>query len=816
MKRISNILIMTAISLFLCWSCGYDDDQVRKEIGLVEAELAEAQHKADSLNDQITALSSLAGSSFISYLGNDEKGNYVITYMNAGGEEKTLTLALGSDVTTLPVVSAGEFTDGKLYWRKTSDNGATYSWILNSAGQMMPVGGEKPEVSIDSEGFWTVNGVRVTDASGAGILASDVSNNLFSSVNYDETTGLVIFTLADGSSFSVKMYEALGITFSTPAITPIPDKSQPVKISYTVTGSMAADAVVDYFTAYNVEVSIDKFTKMITVTLDASAEEGNTVIMVSSGKNVVLKPLFFTAGTAQINQPVWDNAYGTGTEILLPGDMTEFSISVSHNIDYQMSISEDCASWLKISPTKAEMVTTKHNFIADYYENDLGADRKGTVTFTNKPYNVTVSVVVRQSPKIAVGPTVPGISTGADLVQFAKAVNAGASLKRWQNDQGEVVLLNDIDLTGLTEWTPIGSALATGQPSFNNLVNPFTGVFNGQGFTIKGIQWSFNAENADTQLHGFFGAIKDATIENLVLGSDADQISVTGTSANVVSVGAVAGYAETSVIKNVKNNVSVVLTGDNPAGTLMMLSGIAGCIKGTTIGGADKADAVINTGTVKTGKISNTANGGTGMNVAGICGFVLDGGSFIDHCTNYGSISSPTGRGGGIAGSMGGKTDETTFSKISNCTNAGLVQDDIIGQFEGSRDYYNYKRMGGILGGSTNTANIIEYCTNSGNVFSQIGCRAGGFAGHANLKITGCVNKGIILSNITYSDGAPQHGPGWACGYGAKGIVTQCVKGGKVGEWDTYKDNPSAAPDATNDNAFCYKNADYYDPSQNL
>ena len=73
---------------------------------------------------------------------------------------------------------------------------------------MMPVGGEKPEVSIDSEGFWTVNGVRVTDVSGAVILASDVSNNLFSSVNYDETNGLVIFTLADGSSFSVKMNEA--------------------------------------------------------------------------------------------------------------------------------------------------------------------------------------------------------------------------------------------------------------------------------------------------------------------------------------------------------------------------------------------------------------------------------------------------------------------------------------------------------------------------------------------------------------------------------------------------------------------------------
>ena len=34
-------------------------------------------------------------------------------------------------------------------------------------------------------------------------------------------------------------------------------------------------------------------------------------------------------------------------------------------------------------------------------------------------------------------------------------------------------------------------------------------------------------------------------------------------------------------------------------------------------------------------------------------------------------------------------------------------------------------------------------------------------------------------------------------------------------DWDTYKDNPSAAPEASNDNAVCYMSADRYDPSLN-
>lgn len=93
----------------------------------------------------MNSLTALVNSSFISYLKQDDKGNYVVCYRNHGGETKTVTLATQNDVVTAPIVGAGEFSDGKLYWRTTADNGETYEWLLDTAGEMMPVGGVPPQ-----------------------------------------------------------------------------------------------------------------------------------------------------------------------------------------------------------------------------------------------------------------------------------------------------------------------------------------------------------------------------------------------------------------------------------------------------------------------------------------------------------------------------------------------------------------------------------------------------------------------------------------------------------------------------------------------
>ena len=425
------------------------------------------------------------------------------------------------------------------------------------------------------------------------------------------------------------------------------------------------------------------------------------------------------------------------------------------------------------------MVTTTHSFVADYYENDSGADRKGSITFSNRPYGVTVTLGVRQSPVIPDTPAEPGIATGADLVAFAKAVNAGGSTSRWENASGEVVLLNDIDLSGLTEWTPIGAGKATGNTLVQYAGQSVLGRIQRPGPHDQRHSVDLRRRERDDPpprpVRCAEGAPRSRTSS---WAPQATKSTVTGASQNVVAVGALTGYAEGSTITAVTNNVSVILTGDNPDATLMMLAGIAGCAKSTVIGGETKTDAVVNNGDVKTGRITNTANGGTGMNVGGICAFTLGAGIKIDYCTNNGEVSAPTGRGGGLVGTLGGSTSEENWAlRSATRSTTARCRDDAAGQYGGSRDYYNYKRMGGLVGGTVTNNNIrIEYCTNNGNVFSQLGCRTGGFVGQPGHDRRLREQAGTILANITYDAGAPQHGPGWACGYSAKGLVTHAPR----------------------------------------
>ncbi len=62
---------------------------------------------------------------------------------------------------------------------------------------------------------------------------------------------------------------------------------------------------------------------------------------------------------------------------------------------------------------------------------------------------------------------------------------------------GNYMLANDITMSG--EWTPIG-----------NSENPFTGIFDGNGYTIDSLM-------ATPEANGFFGVAKDAVIRNVIL-----------------------------------------------------------------------------------------------------------------------------------------------------------------------------------------------------------------------------------------------------------------------------------------------------------
>ena len=111
-----------------------------------------------------------------------------------------------------------------------------------------------------------------------------------------------------------------------------------------------------------------------------------------------------------------------------------------------------------------------------------------------------------------------GIATAEDLVAFAAAVNAGESIVNWMNADGKVVLLNDIDMSSVTSWTPIGASAFNWASNALSLTSGkmFTGYFDGQGYKIKNFKMVCDNTVAGSAWGLFGGLGAGAVVENLV------------------------------------------------------------------------------------------------------------------------------------------------------------------------------------------------------------------------------------------------------------------------------------------------------------
>ncbi len=424
-------------------------------------------------------------------------------------------------------------------------------------------------------------------------------------------------------------------------------------------------------------------------------------------------------------------------------------------------------------------------------------------------YDGTDNVIIKPLAFTTMEGAPTGIRSADDLKAFALAVNNGASVAKYMIEE-EVRVMNDIDMSG-TDWSDyvIGGKVEPNTTSANTAVTyapsetVFNRIFNGCGYALRNVDWTFDLADGNAA-HGLFaalgseGEIKDLKIEG--------RITLTGAAPQGSAIGAFAGYVE-GKITGCTNKVSIAFKGSDASNTSVRIGGIAGVVNGGTL------TDCINDGEQTCDKTDNTGNGTNGgFHQGGICGFTM-GTAALTECVNNGSISAPAGRGGGIAGVVNGGT-------LTSCVNKGLVQDDVNGVHGGPNPAY--KRMGGLAGGAAASGKLVN-CINEGNVFSQLGCRTGGFVGHNEGTITACKNKGVILSDHTV-DGSNRHGSGWACGYNKTiSSITQCVIGGKVGNYTDYKDAPETAPAATyatavrhgtfspSDNGLNDQDAEYYD-----
>lgn len=277
-------------------------------------------------------------------------------------------------------------------------------------------------------------------------------------------------------------------------------------------------------------------------------------------------------------------------------------ISVISNEDWLMRTD---LKWIKLvnSSGKASSDPVKAGFTFDL--NDSGASREGLLvvkTLSGK----TVEVKVTQD-KLE-GPVAQrGISTADDLLAFAQAVNNGSSLTPYMVN-GSIVLLNDIDVSSIKEWIPVGTK-----------INPFTGSFDGKNHSITGINWTIDV--AKFPYAGFIGYGKNLDIRNLKLGKDGDKMTVNG-DGSVISAGAVVGYLEAGSISYVDNSTDVVYTGSSSGEDICFAGICASYINGTSEG----VSQCINRGDILIPTVCRAA------------GFVAYNTGVVNKCTNYGTI----------------------------------------------------------------------------------------------------------------------------------------------------------------------------------
>lgn len=243
------------------------------------------------------------------------------------------------------------------------------------------------------------------------------------------------------------------------------------------------------------------------------------------------------------------------------------------------------------------------------------------------------------------------IATAQDLVDFAAVVNGG-------DFTANAVLTDDIDMSSLTTWIPIGDWGAQN----GKTEACYKGHFDGQGHTITGFNFT-----ASQNYFGIFGVISTgALIENFTIYGEV--------SCGFKTMGVV-GYARdaTPTIRNIHSylNINNTAAGNRHGGIL-----------GSSVNGTIVVDRCTYSGT-----LDGNDSGGSG-NYGGIVGYVNNNANAHLRVTNclfdgklVNSAATPGGcTFGGMVGYVGASPDVT----LTNCLSVGTVQSTVTGQFYGA------------------------------------------------------------------------------------------------------------------------------------
>lgn len=288
------------------------------------------------------------------------------------------------------------------------------------------------------------------------------------------------------------------------------------------------------------------------------------------------------------------------------------------------------------------------------------------------------------------------IGTAAELYWFAGLVN-GTLVDVEKNASANAILTANITVnTGvldanknlvsksdLTEWEPIGARWS-----------PYTGTFDGQGYTISGLYFN----NPHSSYVGLFGCIgANGKISNVGVWDSYFQFSALGGGVCGVNYGTVRDCKNTGSVRGFSTIGGVC--GLNEKGGIIENSFNEGTVSGT----GDNAQQVggvsgYNNGTIKS--CYNTASVSGQESVGGVCGFNSVG--TTTNCFNEGTVSGQSHVGGVCGYDYYYDGTLTNCYYLSDTATGGINGKDVSGKAEGkSIEQFKSGEVAWLLNGST-------------------------------------------------------------------------------------------------------------------
>lgn len=219
-----RLFTLFSLATLVCgaWSCSddYDDSALWNEIEQIKTDLA-------ALNQQVKTLqNAIDDGALITKVTPTDEGYKIDFSNNTSIVVKHGNNGMnGKDAAQIGVKEE----DGVLYW--TLDGRFI---TVSDSDEKIPVKGEKgidghsPVLAIDGEGYWTIDGTRISSG-GAPVKAQ--GDSFFSGV--EENEDAVIFRLADGSVITIDKLKESSLLFALTTVY-VPD-GKTVEIAYSAT-----------------------------------------------------------------------------------------------------------------------------------------------------------------------------------------------------------------------------------------------------------------------------------------------------------------------------------------------------------------------------------------------------------------------------------------------------------------------------------------------------------------------------------------------------------------------------------------------------